>query len=683
MKQIEDLIAISRKFGQDSRFVIAGGGNTSYKDENRLWVKASGHALATITEDGFAVLDRALLNEMGEKAYNEDTAIREEQVKNDLSVACITKDRRPSVETSLHNCMGFAFVVHLHPTLVNGLMCSVNAEAACKEIFPDALYIEYTDPGYTLFKKVYDRIKAYKVEKGKEPQVIFLQNHGIFVGGDTTAEIEGIYSEVLGKLEAKVAALPEGDTAVSETVTDVVPAIRQMLSRSGRGFKTLKVTQNALVDFFIDGCSVASTGSATDQQPVAEPVEATDCPGKYCPGKSGFDKIAKPFTPDIIVYCKSSYIFIEAESDEEILKQAEEEIEAFVSGKGYTPKVLLIKGIGLIAVGDSSRNAQIITDVFTDAMKVAFFAQSFGGEHPMERAWIDFIDNWEVENYRRKVATSASKGRVEGRTIIVTGAAQGFGEGIARELMAQGANIVVADLNEATGEKTAASFNEKVGANKAIFVKTNVADMASLRNLMKETILNFGALDAFVSNAGVVRAGGLDVMTPENFEFVTKINYEAYFFCAKVASHIMKIETKYDPEYFADIIQVNSKSGLRGSKANFAYAGGKFGGIGLTQSFALELAPYRVKVNSICPGNYYDGPLWSNPENGLFIQYLNAGKVPGAKTVQDVKDYYLAQVPMRKGCNPVDVCKAILYAIDQTGETGQAIPVTGGQVMLA
>lgn len=666
MKQIEDLIAISRKFGHDSRFVIAGGGNTSYKDENRLWVKASGHALATITEDGFAVLDRALLNEMGEKAYNEDTAIREEQVKNDLAVACITKDRRPSVETSLHNCMGFAFVVHLHPTLVNGLMCSVNAEAACKEIFPDALYIEYTDPGYTLFKKVYDRIKAYKAEKGKEPQVIFLQNHGIFVGGDTTAEIEGIYSEVLGKLEAKVAALPEGDTAVSETVTDVVPAIRQMLSRSGRGFKTLKVTKNALVDFFIDGCSVTSTGSVTD-----------------CPGKSGFDKIAKPFTPDIIVYCKSSYIFIEAESDEEILKQAEEEIEAFVSGKGYTPKVLLIKGIGLIAVGDSSRNAQIITDVFTDAMKIAFYAQSFGGEHPMERAWIDFIDNWEVENYRRKVASSASKGRVEGRTIIVTGAAQGFGEGIARELMAQGANIVVADLNEATGEKTAASFNEKAGANKAIFVKTNVADMASLRNLMKETILNFGALDAFVSNAGVVRAGGLDVMTPENFEFVTKINYEAYFFCAKVASHIMKIETKYDPEYFADIIQVNSKSGLRGSKANFAYAGGKFGGIGLTQSFALELAPYRVKVNSICPGNYYDGPLWSNPENGLFIQYLNAGKVPGAKTVQDVKDYYLAQVPMRKGCNPVDVCKAILYAIDQTGETGQAIPVTGGQVMLA
>ena len=653
MKQIEDLIAISRKFGQDSRFVIAGGGNTSYKNEERLWVKASGHALATITEDGFAVIDRALLNEMGEKAYSQDTAVREEQVKNDLAVACVTKDRRPSVETSLHNCMGFAFVVHLHPTLVNGLMCSANAEAVCREMFPDALYIEYTDPGYTLFKKVYDRIKAYKNANGKEPQVIFLQNHGIFVGADTTAEIEGIYSEVLGKIEAKVAELPQGEAVIPDNVTDIVPAIRQMLSRSGRGIKTLKITKNALVDYFLDT-------------------------------PAGFDRIAKPFTPDIIVYCKSSYIFIDAGSDEEILKQTESRIEAFSAEKGYTPKVLLIKGIGLIAVGDNSKNAQIITDVFTDAMKVAFYAQSFGGEHPMEQTWIDFIDNWEVENYRRKVAAGSSKGRVEGKTIIVTGAAQGFGEGIARELMSQGANIVVADLNEATGEKTAASFNEgRCGVNKAIFVKTNVADLESLRGLMKETIVNFGALDAFVSNAGVVRAGGLDAMTPENFEFVTKINYEAYFFCAQVASHIMKIETEYDPEYFADIIQVNSKSGLRGSKANFAYAGGKFGGIGLTQSFALELAPYRVKVNSICPGNYYDGPLWSNPENGLFIQYLAAGKVPGAKTVQDVKDYYLAQVPMRKGCNPVDVCKAILYAIDQTGETGQAIPVTGGQVMLA
>ena len=112
------------------------------------------------------------------------------------------------------------------------------------------------------------------------------------------------------------------------------------------------------------------------------------------------------------------------------------------------------------------------------------------------------------------------------------------------------------------------------------------------------------------------------------------------------------------------------------------HAGGKFGGIGLTQSFALELVTSNIKVNSICPGNFYDGPLWSDPERGLFVQYLNAGKVPGAKTVQDVKDYYLSKSPIHRGCTPKDVAKALFYAVEQEFETGQAIPVTGGQTML-
>ena len=144
----------------------------------------------------------------------------------------------------------------------------------------------------------------------------------------------------------------------------------------------------------------------------------------------------------------------------------------------------------------------------------------------------------------------------------------------------------------------------------------------------------------------------------------------------------MKIQHKFNKNYYADIIQVNSKSGLEGSNKNFAYAGSKFGGIGLTQSFALELVEYNIKVNAVCPGNFFEGPLWSDPEKGLFLQYLKAGKIPGAKTVEDVKKAYEAKVPMNRGCWPSDVAKAIMYCMEQNYETGQAIPVTGGQVML-
>ena len=102
----------------------------------------------------------------------------------------------------------------------------------------------------------------------------------------------------------------------------------------------------------------------------------------------------------------------------------------------------------------------------------------------------------------------------------------------------------------------------------------------------------------------------------------------------------------------------------------------------LTQSFAMELAPFRIKVNSICPGNFYEGPLWSDPRNGLFVQYLKTGKVPGAKSIEEVKKFYEDKVPMKRGCKLEDVMKALLYIVDQEYETGQAVPVTGGQVML-
>ncbi len=273
-------------------------------------------------------------------------------------------------------------------------------------------------------------------------------------------------------------------------------------------------------------------------------------------------------------------------------------------------------------------------------------------------------------------------GRLADKTAIVTGAAQGFGLGIAEAMLAEGAWVVIADLNITLAQEIAKTLCARFGAGRAVAVRVDVSDETSVAAMIEETARMLGGLDILVSNAGVLKAGSLEEMDVESFAFVTRVNYQGYFLCTKYASQMMKRQHAADPDRMYDIIQVNSKSGLEGSNKNFAYAGGKFGGIGLTQSFALELIPYGIKVNAVCPGNLLDGPLWSDPEKGLFVQYLHAGKVPGAKTVDDVRRYYEAKVPMGRGCEVQDVARAIFYLIEQQYETGQALPVTGGQVML-
>ena len=273
---------------------------------------------------------------------------------------------------------------------------------------------------------------------------------------------------------------------------------------------------------------------------------------------------------------------------------------------------------------------------------------------------------------------------VKGKVAIVTGGAQGFGYEIGERLAKDGAVVWIADLNYEGALEAADKLNESCASPCVFPVAVNVADESSVWEMVETVVSSMGGIDLFISNAGVLKAGSVKELSLKDFSFVTSVNYIGYFICTKYVSRVMALQNQQDQfgNYYSDIIQINSKSGLKGSNKNGAYAGGKFGGLGLTQSFALELITDKIKVNSICPGNFFDGPLWSDPDRGLFVQYLHTGKVPGAKTIEEVKQFYEAKVPMARGCNGEDVYKAILYSIEQLYETGQAVPVTGGQEML-
>jgi NAD(P)-dependent dehydrogenase (short-subunit alcohol dehydrogenase family) len=401
---------------------------------------------------------------------------------------------------------------------------------------------------------------------------------------------------------------------------------------------------------------------------------------------------AGPLTPDQIVYCNSFPLWFEpkgGEDEDALIARLRDAIDRHARQTRFPPKLVLVQGVGLFAAGDDFRTADTAREVYLDAIKIMAGATRLGGgpggvSYLTDRQRL-FIEDWEVEAYRKKVAAAgaAAAGRLKGKVAVVTGAAQGLGIEIAQGLAAEGAHVVLTDVNEQGAAGAADDLCEVHGVGRALGLPIDVTDGESVAECIDRVVRTYGGFDALISNAGVLKAESVKTQSERDFQFVTDVNYKGYFLCVQKAAPILATQHKVNPAYTSDIIQINSKSGLAGSNRNAAYAGSKFGGIGLTQSFALELVDDGIKVNSICPGNFFDGPLWSDPENGLFVQYLRTGKVPGAKTIEDVRRTYEAKVPMRRGCTTDAVMKAILYLIEQQYETGQALPVTGGQVMLS
>lgn len=258
---------------------------------------------------------------------------------------------------------------------------------------------------------------------------------------------------------------------------------------------------------------------------------------------------------------------------------------------------------------------------------------------------------------------------LQDKIALVTGGAQGLGAAIALRLAQEGAHVVIADLKVETAQATAEAVAAETG-RRVIAIPCDVTKEDQVEAMVARTVAEFGRLDLLVANAGIVLSGAVDEFDAAKWQLVINVNLVGYFHCAKHAARVMKAQGS------GVILQINSKSGKKGSFKNSAYAASKFGGIGLTQSLALEVAEYGVRVNSICPGNLLDSPLW---KESLFKQYAANQGI----TEEEVYKKYVDQVPVKRPCTYADVCNVLVFlASDQASYmTGQAVNVTGGQEM--
>ncbi len=357
---LETLIRVSREYGSNPDFVLAGGGNTSYKTTDRMFVKASGTQLGTIEADGFSEIDLTKLNRIWSGSYSGDKDEREEQVLADLMSSRIDPEsRRPSVETLLHGLFPYAWVIHTHPAGINGITCSRQGEEAARRILGnEILWIPVIDPGYVLALEVKKGAEAYREKNGSFPSVVVLQNHGIFIAGDCLDEVSLKYEEFMGAIE------------------NITGKVKPELKKTPPGLADwVKEMQDARSDL-----SVLSFG----------------CDGMdpFLKDSTAFKPLSESPTPDHIVYSGYKALWIE---NREELKELS---LAFEMKEGFFPRIIAVKGLGFLSCHDSESKADTAARLFLDHLKIALTADSFGGLQFMPVENVDFIRNWEVEKYR-------------------------------------------------------------------------------------------------------------------------------------------------------------------------------------------------------------------------------------------------------------------------------------------
>jgi rhamnulose-1-phosphate aldolase/alcohol dehydrogenase len=666
---IRALVARSNALGSDSRITNYAGGNTSAKGTDTdpvtgepvelLWVKGSGGDLGTLTPAGLAVLRvdrvRALQDVYpGVEREDEMVAAFDYTLHGKGGAA-------PSIDTAMHALVDAAHVDHLHPDAGIAIATAADGPALTERIFGDrVVWVPWRRPGFQLGLDIAG-------VKRDHPQAIgtILGGHGITAWGDTSDEAQGNSRWIIDTAEQYLAEHGKADP---------FGGVRAGFEALPTDERRVRAAALAPTIRGIAGHDKPVVGHFTDSDVVldflaSERAEALAALGTSCPDHFLRTKV-KPLVLDLPA---SSSVDEQTARLHDLHEQYRADYQAYYDRhrepdspaiRGADPLIVLVPGVGMFSYGKDAQTARVAGEFYVNAINVMRGAESVSTYAPIDEAEKFRIEYWALEE--AKLQRMPAPRKLATRIALVTGAASGIGKAIAKRLAAEGAAVVIADLDL---EKATAAAAEIGGLDQAIGVAANVTDAAAIDRAIQQTLLHFGGLDLVVNNAGLSLSKSLLETTEQDWDLQHDVMAKGSFLVSKAAAKVL-----IEQGLGGDIVYISSKNSVFAGPNNIAYSAAKADQAHQVRLLAAELGEHGVRVNGINPDGVVRG-------SGIFASGWGANR---AKTYgieeQDLGKFYAQRTILKREVVPENVANAV-YAIctdDFSHTTGLHVPVDAG-----
>ena len=646
---LEQLVQRSNEIGDDASLVVYGGGNTSAKgvlvdhlgrEQRVMWVKGSGADMRGSTASDYPALR---LDDLLPLLARDDMS--DEEMTDLVARALLDPGaRRPSIETLLHAFLPYTHIDHVHADAI----CALTNHAEGPRIVAEALgdgfaYVDWMRPGFTLSKVVADL--------GDRDGVV-LAHHGLITWGESSDECWQRTEAAVDRARAYLDALPLRVDAPAhvpdmpeEEVERLLLRLRGAMSRTGRRVLRIDTRLRAAADHPLLSEIVAAGVSSADHMLRIKP-------------RSVVSTSPDTATDDIDGYVTEYSAYVDRNSD------------SMPEGFGMhdpMPRVVLVPGLGAVTTGGTLRDAEVAADIALHTHGVAAtVADRIGTPVGLDDRETFRFDYWPMELYKLTLRPPAPD--LAGFIAIVTGSASGIGRGIALELAARGASLVLADLDGAGLDEAGASIRE-AGGTAPVLVAGDQSDESVVEDTVRQAVRTFGGLDGAVINAGIGVTGTLEELTLDQWNAAMRINLASGFLMTRATMRVIKEQGSG-----GSLVYVASKNAF-GPGAGFgAYSVSKAGMVQLMRIAALEGGAAGIRANAINPDAVFDNSrLW---DGGLREERAAAhGIAP-----EELEDFYAARNLLKRRVTTADVARTAAFLLSDASSrtTGAVIPVDGG-----